>query len=218
MSCRDFDTVIIESFFTLIPHRHDTEDDPISCFDLLHIRGSFFTKDTLQIENNRWHIRIDEGEWTVFEFATRVALSMNIGEFFELEGTFMGCTVEHISSEEEEIFILRIFLHDRLQEVLVTELFFEFPWDLTEVTDDLTSIFDLEITLHAERERHKDEDSELSDDIFGRCNSDLDSGMRIETHIRHTGDRRSDDIHDTKCQTSFFLYHLEALTDISRLP
>ena len=39
MSRRHFDTVIIESHFTLISDSHDTEDDTISSFYLFHIRS-----------------------------------------------------------------------------------------------------------------------------------------------------------------------------------
>ena len=62
----------------------------------------------------------------------------------------MCCAIEDITPEEEEVGIFRIFLDDRLKKMLITELFFEFSWELSEVTDDLTSILDLKVTLQSE--------------------------------------------------------------------
>ena len=41
--------------------------------------------------------------------------------------------------------------------------------------------------------------------------------MRIESHITHTSNRGTHDIHDPEGETSFLLHHLEALTDIGGL-
>ena len=96
-------------------------------------------------------------------------------EFLELEGALLCRSIEDITTEEEEVGIFRVFLDEWLQDMLISKLLFELPWELSKVTDDLTSIFHLEISLESERERHEDEDSELPDDIFRRSHSDLDS-------------------------------------------
>lgn len=84
MRGRHFDTVIIEIIHS-VSDSDDSEDDTVSGFDFFDVRCGLLCHDSLQIQYDRRHQRIHECEWTMLELTCRVALSVEIREFLQLE-------------------------------------------------------------------------------------------------------------------------------------
>ena len=66
------------------------------------------------VHEDRWKIRIDKREWTVFQLPAGVGFAVTVGEFLEFErsfhsnGEFMG------SSEIEKIRVFEVFMGNSL--------------------------------------------------------------------------------------------------------
>src|SRR5262245_20549380 len=69
-----------------------------SIFDII-----FFIQPVLRRDGDDRHLCINQCNRTVFHLSSRVSFRMNIGNFFELEGSFQSYRVIHAATEEEKI-------------------------------------------------------------------------------------------------------------------
>ena len=72
MCRRHFDTIIIESCFTLISCSDYAEDDTISRFYLFYIGVRLVSEYSFQVQDDRGHSRRYERERTMLELSCRV--------------------------------------------------------------------------------------------------------------------------------------------------
>ena len=150
MRGRHLDNIIIEIRSGFISDGHYTEDHSTTSLDLFDVGVCLIPENSLEIEYDCWHLWRDEREWTVLQFPTRITLRMEIGEFLELERAFCRCSIEEIAPEEEEVLILRIFLHNRNNLLRILQLFFEFERHFLHLSNNLTNILHLKIPLLTE--------------------------------------------------------------------
>lgn len=84
MRGRHLDTIIVEIIHS-ISDSDDSEDDTVSGFDFLDIGRGLLSHHSLEVQYDRRHRWIHECEGTMLQLTCGVALSMQIGEFLQLQ-------------------------------------------------------------------------------------------------------------------------------------
>lgn len=143
---------------------------------------------------------VNECEHTVLKFTGHDSLAVKVGNLLDLEGTLEGSGVLGTTTKKEErLLVLELDAH-------VLDLLVELK-DLLELLRDLAKTLHdglaagvLGSTILAERKRKHDHADELRSVCLGGGNTDLGTGVNVDTTVGHHGDGRTDNVDNTNGQ------------------
>ena len=85
---RDFDDVVSHVADLFVAFGYDSNDFSFAGLHLLDVRDDFFVRGSMGGNDNDRHVFIDQGNWTVLHFCSRIAFGMDVRNFFEFECAF----------------------------------------------------------------------------------------------------------------------------------
>ena len=97
---------ILDLFVTLC---RNCQNLTVACLDLLNIRHNFIIDLIFKRDNNHRHILIDQRDRAMFHLGCGITLGMNIGDFFQLQGTLKRHREIDPPSQIEKIIIRGVF-------------------------------------------------------------------------------------------------------------
>ena len=108
-------------------------------FDLRDVSEDFGVGVILGAYRHDRHIFVDERDWAVFHFSRRIALRVDVRDFFEFQGAFEGRREVGATAEEQEVGIITIRLRDFFDLVVFVEDLPYLIWKQLEMIDLLLS-------------------------------------------------------------------------------
>src|SRR2546423_1672865 len=196
---RDVEVVVGVLANVLVAFGGDDYDVGVAGTDLLDVADDFFVDVRGRGYSDEGGVRVEQGDGAVLEFTGWKSLGVDVGDFFELEGTLKGCGVAYAAADKDHAGAVGHALCQGGDEIVGTGGMVQHLLDLVGDTlqgcEQLLGLFSGHVAaLLSEPEGQEVEDGERADEGLGGHDSDLWAGLQVEDGIGQAGDGAGHDV------------------------
>lgn len=193
---RNENSVIDQAFGDVALGGGDTNNFALPGFDLLHV-GEALAEDLAGGgEEDAGALFANQGDGPVLHFSGWIAFGMDIGNLFQLERTLERDREHQLPAEEEAVFVVRIFLGDCRDLIVLLEDLFDLRGHLLECFNDFNTVAIAEVAEAPQIEREHSANHNLRSEGLGRRDTDFGASVLIDTTVAFTSDGRADTVVD----------------------
>lgn len=146
-------------------------------------------------------VLIDKGQNTVLELTGHDSLAVKVGNFLDLQGTLKGSRELAATTQEQEGLLVLESLGAKLLDGLVeSKDILDLARDLAKTLHDLQTSLGLGCAVLAKRQSKHDHGNELRSVGLGGGDTNLGTGVDVDTTVGEQRDGRTNDVDDTNSQ------------------
>lgn len=196
----DLDLLSLGSLELLIVRVADDDGLTTTSNDLLVGVEGLFEEVITGEDHDDGKVLVDQSQDTVLQLTRHDSLAVKVGDFLNLESTLESSGELATTAEKEE----RLLVHEVLAELLDGGVKLKDGLDLGrdvgETLHDLLTTSLLGSTVLAQGQSEHDHGNELRGVGLGRGDTDLRTGVNVDTTVGEEGDGGADDVDDTNSQ------------------
>lgn len=148
-------------------------------------------------------VLVDESQHTVLELTGHDGLAVKVGNFLDLQGTLKsGGELAATTQEQQRLLVLESLGAELLDGLVKGKDVLDLARDLAETLHDLETSLGLGCTVLAKRQGKHDHGDELRSVGLGGGDTNLGSGVDVDTTVGEQRDGRTDDVDDTDGQST----------------